>query len=228
MGDTKIVKCSGINKDGSMCSREKEVASDYEGNWYCWQHPKDKVVQNESLTNKQQAFCEEYIVDLNAAQAAIRAGYSEEGARQTGYNLLTNTDIQFEIERLKKARSKRTQITADRVLEELASVGYSKITDYLDVVEKDVVVGYKKDASGQYDYEQPIVRTQKVVEIKETKEMDPDAIKAISEIKHGKHGISLKLYDKLKALDNIGRHLGMWNDKLELETSKKLEDFFKD
>jgi len=228
MGDTKIIKCSGVNDDGSMCSRKKKVDSDYEGNWYCWQHPKDEVIQNDSLTDKQKAFCEEYIIDLNATQAAIRAGYSENSAMEQGYQLLQKTSVQNEIQRLKEARSKRTQITSDRVLEELASVGYSKITDYLDVVEKDVVVGYKKDASGQYDYEQPIVRTQKVVEIKETKEMDPDAIKAISEIKHGKHGISLKLYDKLKALDNIGRHLGMWNDKLELETSKKLEDFFKD
>jgi len=228
MGDTKIVKCSGVNKDGSMCSREKEVSSDYEGNWYCWQHPKEEVIQNDSLTDKQKAFCEEYIIDLNATQAAIRAGYSQESAENIGFENLRKPKIEKEIRRLKKARSKRTEITADRVLEELASVGYSKITDYLEVVEKDVVVGYKKDASGQYDYEQPIVRTQKVVEIKETKEMDPDAIKAISEIKHGKHGISLKLYDKLKALDNIGRHLGMWNDKLEIEATKKLEDFFKD
>lgn len=215
MKNSKIIKCSGVNKDGSMCSREKEVASDYEGNWYCWQHPKDKVVQNESLTDKQKAFCEEYIVDLNATQAAIRSGYSEESARQIATENLSKPNIQFEIERLKKARSKRTQITADRVLEELASVGYSKITDYLEVVEKDVVVGYKKDASGQHDYEQPIFKTKKVVEIKETKEMNPDAIKAISEIKHGKHGISLKLYDKLNALENIGRHLGIWKDRIE-------------
>lgn len=215
MSKTKLIKCSGINKDGSMCSRKKEVSSDYEGNWYCWQHPKDKVIKDDSLTDKQKAFCEEYIVDLNATQAAIRAGYSKKTADVQGPRLLGNVRVAEEIERLKRARSKRTQITADRVLEELATIGYSKITDYLEVVEKDVVVGYKKDDKGQHDYEQPIIRTKKVVEIKETKEMDPEAIKAVSEIKQGANGISLKLYDKPSALEDIGRHLGMWKDRIE-------------
>jgi len=215
MGETKLIKCSGVNDDGTMCSRKKKVDVDYEGNWYCWQHPKDKVIKDDSLTDKQKSFCEEYIVDLNATQAAIRAGYSKESARQIATENLSKPNIQNEIERLKRARSKRTQITADRVLEELATIGYSKITDYLEVVEKEVVVGYKKDDKGQYDYEQPIIRTKKVVEIKETEEMDSEAIKAVSEIKQGANGISLKLYDKPSALEDIGRHLGMWKDRIE-------------
>jgi len=215
MSKNKLIKCSGVNDDGTMCSRKKKVNVDYEGNWYCWQHPKDEVIKDDSLTDKQKAFCEEYIVDLNATQAAVRAGYSKKTADVQGPRLLGNVRVAEEIERLKEARSKRTQITADRVLEELATIGYSKITDYLEVVEKDVVVGYKKDDKGQHDYEQPIIRTKKVVEIKETEEMDPEAIKAVSEIKQGANGISLKLYDKPSALEDIGRHLGMWKDRIE-------------
>jgi phage terminase small subunit len=59
-----------------------------------------------------------------------------------------------------------------------------------------------------------------VVEIKETADMDPEAIRAISEIKQTKHGISLKLYNKPKALEDIGRHLGMWDDKLDITMSE--------
>lgn len=205
-------KCQAITKSGAQCSRDVEKESKF-----CWQHQNTKLVDNDDLTDKQQAFCEEYVVDLNATQAAIRAGYSEESANNIGPENLLKPSIQKEIDRLKKARSKRTQITADRNLEELGIIGYSKITDYLQVVEKEIVIGYEKDSDGDPDYHQPITRLQKVVEIKETDEMDLEAIRAISEIKESKHGISLKLHDKLKALDKIGNHLGMWKDKVEHE-----------
>src|SRR5690554_3470514 len=117
---TKIVMCNGIKKDGSMCSRKKEVPLDFNGSWFCWQHQNVAIVDNDELTDKQKRFCEEYIIDLNRTKAAIRADYSEETADVQGSRLLKNVKVQKEIEKLKKARSKRTQITADRVLKELA------------------------------------------------------------------------------------------------------------
>lgn len=67
------------------------------------------------LNEKQSLFCKEYLVDLNAAQAAIRAGYSEKTARAIGHELLTKPDLQEYIQHLMNARSERIKITADYV-----------------------------------------------------------------------------------------------------------------
>jgi len=69
------------------------------------------------LTGKQEAFCQEYIIDLNATQAAIRAGYSEDTARQIGSQNLTKVDIQERLAELMSERNKRVQVSADYVLE---------------------------------------------------------------------------------------------------------------
>lgn len=69
-----------------------------------------------NLTPKQQRFVEEYLIDLNATQSAIRAGYSEKTARSIGQRLLTNVDIQKAIEDAKNQVSKRTELTVDMVV----------------------------------------------------------------------------------------------------------------
>lgn len=74
------------------------------------------------LSVKHKRFCEEYLVDLNATQAAIRAGYKEKTARSQGQRLLTNVDIQKYIAELQKKQSERTGITADTVLKELEKI----------------------------------------------------------------------------------------------------------
>lgn len=73
-------------------------------------------LENQTLTDKQAAFCEEYLVDLNGTQAAIRAGYSPDSARQLASDTLSKPYIQERIAELQAARSKRTEITADYVL----------------------------------------------------------------------------------------------------------------
>ena len=77
------------------------------------------------LTNKQSRFVEEYLVDLNATQAAIRAGYSEKGANVTASKLLTIPNIQADLQERMDAQSKRTEITGDRVLKALADIAYT-------------------------------------------------------------------------------------------------------
>ena len=75
-----------------------------------------------SLTPKQQRFVEEYLVDLNATQAAIRAGYSETTARQQGCENLTKPNIQDAIAEAMQERSERTELSQDWVLSELQNV----------------------------------------------------------------------------------------------------------
>ncbi len=73
----------------------------------------------QGLTNKQQTFVEEYLIDLNATQAAIRAGYSKDTAKEIGCENLTKPNVAKAIQEAMKERSERTQITAEWVLEQL-------------------------------------------------------------------------------------------------------------
>ena len=142
------------------------------------------------LTPKQERFCEEYLIDLNATQAAIRAGYSEKTAREQAAQNLSKLNIQEKIAELKAERSKRTEITQDRVIKELAAMAFAKATDYARV------------KGG-------------LVFITPTAELTPTQQAAIVGIKQTQAGIEIKLA-KDRALEMLGRHLGMFNDKLEL------------
>lgn len=147
------------------------------------------------LTQKQKRFVDEYLVDLNATQAAIRAGYSEKTAYSIGQRILKNVEIQAAIERSQKEREKRTEITQDRVLQELTKIGFANITDFVEIKE-----GY--------------------VNVKDTSEIPEDKVGAISSIEAGNFGIKLKLNNKLDALEKIGRHLGMFKDNLDQKTAE--------
>jgi len=143
------------------------------------------------LTAKQRRFCEEYLVDLNATQAAIRAGYSEKTARFIANENLTKPYIQSRIQKLMEDRSRRTGVTQDKVIQELAKVAFADIFNYLKVENNQV-------------------------EIFDTDSIPQEKLSAIAEIKQGTYGLSIKLHDKLKALELLGRHLGMFKDKVEI------------
>ena len=85
-----------------------------------------------ALTEKQKRFVAEYLVDLNATQAAIRSGYSEKTAEQMGYQLLQKTSVQKAVQIAIKDRQQRTEITQDKVLDELGKVAFSEAADYTD------------------------------------------------------------------------------------------------
>ncbi len=161
--------------------------------------------------DRQEKFCQEYIVDLNQTQAAIRAGYSTKTADVQASRLLTKVKIQARIQELMNKRARRTEITADKVLEEYAKLGFSDVTDYLQVVTERVLVGHDKETG------EPISDISQFVLMKDTKDISPEKLAAISEVKQNKDGsISFKLHDKRGALDSIARHLGMFVEKREI------------
>lgn len=149
------------------------------------------------MTVKQKRFVEEYLIDLNATQAAIRAGYSPDTAEQIGYQLLQKTSVSNEVSKAMAERSKRTGINQDRVIQELAKIGFAKITDVVDPETAKV----KTDAA----------------------EEDLACIQSIK-IKPNEWGTEreVKLYDKKGALVDIGRHLGMFKDRIELNADMDL------
>lgn len=149
------------------------------------------------MTKKQMRFVEEYLIDLNATQAAIRAGYSPHTAKDIGCENLAKPNIAAAISQAMAERSKRTGINQDRVLQELARIGFAKITDVVDPETAKI----RSDASDD----------------------DLACIQSIK-IKPGEFGTEreVKLYDKKSALVDLGKHLGLFKDRLELEADMEL------
>lgn len=147
------------------------------------------------MTKKQKRFIEEYLVDLNATQAAIRAGYSPDTAKSIGNENLTKPDIRAHIDKAMAERSKRTGINADRVVQELAKIALVNAIDVID----------------------PTTATIKDGALPE----DTAAIQSVKVKTFGEDGLEreIKMADKIKALELLGKHLGMFKDKIELSGS---------
>ena len=153
------------------------------------------------LTAKQALFVKEYMIDLNATQAAIRSGYSEKTAHVIGHENLSKPNIADAVANELQKRSDRTEITADRVLKEFAKIGFADIRKA--VKWGDVPVA---DEGGGLSYP---------VELISSHEIDGDTAAAISEVSLTQQGIKIKLVDKKGALDSMARHLGMFVDKVD-------------
>ncbi|NJP21873.1 MAG: terminase small subunit, partial [Hydrococcus sp. CRU_1_1] len=157
------------------------------------------MMHDYGLNDKQRRFCEEYIIDLNATQSYFRAGYVESGdfevAASNAHRLLLNAEIQAYIQQLMNERAVRTGITADEVLKEYAAIAFSNITDAIEI--KDSEVFLKDD---------------KLL----PKEVSCAIASVSSSISEGKSGVtrkaSIRMHDKLKALDALARHTGVSSD----------------
>lgn len=147
------------------------------------------------MNPRQQRFVEEYLVDLNATQAAIRAGYAEGSAKVTASRMLTDDNVAAAIAEAKAKRSERTEITQDMVLRELALIGFANAGDYFDWDADGITLRPKAD----------LTREQQAV------------VAEVSETVTEKGGtIRLKLHDKRASLVDIGRHLGMFPSRHEV------------
>lgn len=145
-----------------------------------------------TLSPKQQAFVDQYLVDLNATQAYLRAGYrcSEETARRNGHKLLTNTDIQAFVAERMADRAKRTEIDQDRVVLEIARLAFSDVRKLFD--------GNR---------------------LKRMDEIDDATAAAISSVKVStrqvgegevEHIAEIKLWPKTPAIEMAGKHVGLF------------------
>jgi phage terminase small subunit len=147
------------------------------------------------LTIKQKAFCDEYLIDLNATQAAIRAGYSPKTANEQGSRLLTNVSVRAYVDKEIAERSKRTGINQDRVIRELARLAFVNANSVIDMDSATV----KEDAS---EDDTAAIAS---IKVKTTPFEDGEGVER-----------EIKLTDKLKALELLGKHLGMFKDKVEV------------
>jgi phage terminase small subunit len=142
---------------------------------------------------RQMRFVEEYLIDLNATQAAIRAGYTDKtkSAAELAHRLMEKEYVREAIAMGMAERSRRTGINQDRVVRELARIAFVNVTDLINV--KNATV--KSNATAD---DTAVIQSVKVKDGKDFSERE------------------VKLADKVKALELLGRHLGMWNDKLTI------------
>lgn len=160
------------------------------------------------LNEKQRKFCHEYIVDHNATQAAIRAGYSAKTAQQISSKLLLKVVVQAYIKELEQTVYEKLGITKERILKEQARIGFSRIDDHLIIDDDGCVIAKTFDA------------------------MPEGALACIKKIKHKKvirasntgkgeetiidNTFEFELYDKQKALDMMGKDLGLGKEQIEI------------
>lgn len=152
------------------------------------------------LTEKQKRFVEEYLIDLNATQAAIRAGYSTNTAKDIGCENLAKPNIRACIDKEIAERSKRTGINQDRVIRELARLAFVNANDVIDMEEATL-----KDGATEDDTAAIASVKVKTIPTKEGEGIERE----------------IKLTDKLKALELLGKHLGMFKDKVEIDATVK-------
>jgi phage terminase small subunit len=146
------------------------------------------------LTEKQKLFIDEYLVDLNATRAykvIYKNVKNGETAAAASARMLRNVKVKEYLDQRIKDREKRTEITQDKVLKELAAIAFANGSDFA-VVKNGMVA------------------------IADTNSISEEKRKAIASIKETKFGIEVATCDKVKALELLGRHLGMFKDKLEV------------
>lgn len=145
------------------------------------------------LTERQKRFCEEYLIDMHATHAAIRAGYSPESAADIGSENMQKPHIKAEIDRRMAERSAKTGVTAERVLTELAKIAFSAPCDVIDLESGELLDAEKAAAIAS-------------VKIKQIPTRDGETITERD----------IRFVDRVKALELCGKHVGLFKDKVEL------------
>lgn len=147
-----------------------------------------------TITEKQKAFVEEYLVDLNATRA-YKAVYKnvkkDDVAASAAARLLRNVKVAAYLAERQKALQRRTEVTQERVIGELAAIAFADVADYVQITDED---GFP------------------MVQLTPTKDIPANKRAAIASIKQGNNGIEVKLHNKLDALDKLGRHLGLFKE----------------
>lgn len=155
------------------------------------------TIDARGLNPKQARFVDEYLIDLNATQAAIRAGYSVSTAEQQGPRLLGHVGVAAAIEAGKAKRAKRVEISAERVLTELAKIAFADV---------------RKVAAWDGG----------LVLLRPSEEIDDDAAAAIESVGRTDTGVKVTMHSKTRALELLGKHLGLYVDRVKLENPEEV------
>lgn len=151
----------------------------------------------DGLNPKQLRFCAEFVIDSNGTQAAIRAGYSEKAAGQIASALLRKANVAAEIERLRSRVATKLEVTAERVLGELAKIAFADV---------------RKVAAWDGG----------LVVLRQSEEIDDDTAAAIESVGRTDTGVKVTMHSKTRALELLGKHLGLYVDRVKLENPEEV------
>lgn len=168
------------------------------------------VVESGDLTEKQRLFCLHYLKSFNATQSAIKAGYSKESAHVQGPRLLGNVRIGAHIRELKEDMASQLFVSAADVLNTYAKIAFADITEYITF---DSMVRFERDSEGNIEEDDegnPITYQISRANFNSSEEVDGTLI---TEVKQGKDGVSIKLADKMKALEKLEQYFDLLPDK---------------
>jgi phage terminase small subunit len=164
------------------------------------------VSRRAALSPVQKRFVAEYLVDLNAKQAAIRGGFSPRGAAVSGYRLLRKGPVARAVAARQAELTARIGVTVERIVAELARIGFSDIRD---VVQWRAVPSVSGAGDGETS-----ARVINLIDVKSANELTRHAAAAIAELSlQPSGGFRLRLHDKRAALVELGRHLGMFANR---------------
>lgn len=151
-----------------------------------------KKIEYNKLSAKQQRFVDEYCVDFNGKQAAIRAGYSVKTANEQAARLLTNVSVKRAVEEKRAEIAESSKLKASDVIDELRRIAFSDITQVMSF-------------------------TASKAKIKSSRKLSEDAKKIVASVSQTRAGLTVKLHDKVKALELLGRYLNIFTDRVEVE-----------
>jgi phage terminase small subunit len=172
------------------------------------------VEENHTFTAKEERFIDEYLIDLDPERAALTAGYSASVARTKAYRWVSNSQqneklhVKLEIDRRIRRRAERTEITQDNVLKELALIAFADMKDYIEILDDGSVQAKTWD-------QMPEGASRAVCEVREVRRI-MTAGKGKGEEVLLECRIGYRHYDKLRALELLGNHLGIWKNKTEV------------
>lgn len=182
----------------------KKVATKQKKDATLVKESKPVFVESEGLTDKQRLFCIYYVKSFNATQSAIKAGYAPDSAHVEGSRLLRNAKVADEIRRIKGEMMQGVFIDAMDVLNKYIKIAFADITDFATFGKKTIM---QLDENGD-----PTEVSYNYVDFKESSEIDGTIV---TEVKQGKDGVSVKLADKMKALDKLAEYFDVFPDKFK-------------
>jgi phage terminase small subunit len=170
-----------------------------------------------SFTNKQKIFIAEYLVDLDGAQAAIRAGYSRKSANSISAENLSKPHIKAEIDRQIEERKKKLSVTAESVINELALVGFANMADFIVIDGGGGIQAIPLDqlTEGKSRIIKKVKEKRVIRTVKGTKDK-PEGEEILDAT------YEFELCDKVKSLELLSRHLGILHDKQEVDLKQPL------
>ncbi|MFE1631067.1 terminase small subunit [Brevibacillus reuszeri] len=172
-----------------------------------------------SLTDKQRLFVMEYLRDFNATRAAMAVGYSKKTAYAIGWENLRKPQIQAEIKRQKESKVDELGLDVQRVIAEYMKIAFTDVTDLLEFGQKEVQVMsmFGPMYEGEGENKKPVMKVVNYVDFKDSESIDGTVI---SEVKQGKDGVSIKLHNKMKALEKLEKYVGFMTEEQRLKLEK--------